>query len=351
MKAVKVQSDGTVAVVDLPVPPIGPGEALMKTRVSGICGSDLLNWYVSRKAGSVLGHEVSGEIVEVGKDVTAFSVGDRVVPHHHAPCLSCAACRAGRFVHCPEWKSSRLDPGGMAELVRIPAGNLARDTLQIPSGLSDEEASWTEPLATVVKAFARGHFMAGLSLLVVGCGATGQLAVRLGRALGASRIAAADRVASRLDLARVSGAGELVHVDREKLPQGFDFVFVGPGKSEAIRAGFEAVAPGGTLLLFTMAPPEERWDLAPHDLYFREVTVVPSYSCGPDDTREALGLLSSRRVAVADLVTHRFPVERAREAFERAREPEGSLKVVITFSPSPPGRPVLRSLGAGGGKG
>jgi L-iditol 2-dehydrogenase len=304
----------------------------MRTRVSGICGSDLLGWYVRRKAGSVLGHEVLGEIVEVGKGVTAFSPGDRVVPHHHAPCLSCAACLAGRFVHCPEWKASRLDPGGMAELVRIPAGNLAHDTLKAPVGLSDEEASWTEPLATVVKAFGRGGFAAGQSLLVVGCGATGQLAVRLGRALGATRIAAADRVASRLALARAAGA-ETVDVDREKLPPGFDFVFVGPGKSEAIRAGFEAVAPGGTLLLFTMAPPEERWDLAPHDLYFREVTVVPSYSCGPDDTREALDLLASRRVAVADLITHRFSIERAVEAFERARQPEGSLKVVITFSP------------------
>lgn len=330
MKAVRVDLDGGVSVVELREPTVGPGEALMRTRVSGICGSDLLGWYVRKKAGSVLGHEVSGEIVAVGERVTAFSPGDRVVPHHHAPCLSCAACLAGRFVHCPEWKASRLDPGGMAELVRIPAGNLAHDTLKAPAGLSDEEASWTEPLATVVKAFGRGSFSAGQSLLVVGCGATGQLAVRLGRAQGASRIAAADRVASRLALARAAGA-ETVDVDREKLPQGFDFVFVGPGKSEAIRAGFEAVAPGGTLLLFTMAPPEERWDLAPHDLYFREISVVPSYSCGPGDTREALDLIASRRVAVADLVTHRFPIERAAEAFERARQPEGSLKVVITF--------------------
>ena len=324
--------------MELPVPAIGPGEALMRTRVSGICGSDLLDWYVRQKAGSVLGHEVAGEIVAVGAGVTGFSPGDRVVPHHHAPCLSCSACRAGRFVHCPQWKASRLDPGGMAELVRIPAGNLAHDTLKPPAGLSDEEASWTEPLATVVKAFGRGGFAAGQSLLVVGCGATGQLAVRLGRALGASRIAAADRVASRLALARVSGADEVVHVDREGLPQGFDLVFVGPGKSEVVRSGFASVAPGGTLLLFTMAPAEQRWEVVLHDLYFREITVVPSYSCGPGDMREAISLLASNRVKVADLVTHRFPIERAVEAFARAREPEGSLKVVITSSPSPPGR-------------
>jgi L-iditol 2-dehydrogenase len=331
MKAVQVDSDGSVSVVEMPTPKIGPGEALIKTRVCGICGSDLLGWYVRKKAGTVLGHELAGEIVAIGAGVTAFAPGDRVVPHHHAPCRVCAACRAGRFVHCATWKASRLDPGGMAELVRVPAGNLAQDTLHAPDGLSDEEASWTEPLATVVKAFKRGGFARGHSLLVVGCGATGQLAVRLGRALGASRIAAADRVASRLALARERGADQAVDVDSEKLPADFDFVFVGPGKGEAIRWGYEAVAPGGTLLLFTMAPPEERWDLAPHDLYFREVSVVPSYSCGPDDMREALGLLAAHRVAVEDLVTHRFRIEEAREAFERAREPEGSLKVVITF--------------------
>ena len=331
MKAVEARADGMVSVVEKAVPKLGPGEALVRVEVCGICGSDLLGWYVGKKAGSVLGHELTGEIVEVGEGVTAFAPGDRVVPHHHAPCGDCEACRTGRFVHCRQWRSSRLDPGGMAQYVRVPAGNLSRDTLSMPEGLTAEEASWTEPLATVVKAFRRGRFTAGQSLLVVGAGATGQLAVRLGRALGASRITAADRVISRLALARDSGAGETVNVDREPLPSGFDFVFVGPGKSAVIRAGFEAVAEGGTLLLFTMAPPEERWEVSPHDLYFREITVVPSYSCGPDDTRQALSLLASKRVRVADLVTHRFPIDRAVEAFERARDPEGSLKVVITF--------------------
>ncbi len=340
MKAVKVQGHGSVRVVEVPVPTIGPGEALMRTRVAGICGSDLLDWYVRRKAGSILGHEVAGEIDSVGQGVTDFAVGDRIVPHHHAPCLECHACRTGRFVHCLTWRSSGLDPGGMAEYVRIPAENLARDTRKIPSTLSEEEASWTEPLATVVKAFRRGRFQKGESLLVVGLGSAGQLAVRLGRTLGASWIVGADRVASRIEKARESGADDTFDVDRESPAagaprvsegKGFDLVFVCPGKSDVIRSAAEAVAAGGTLLLFTMAPPEEQLAISPHDLYFREVSLVPSYSCGPDDTRTALELLSTRQVAVEDLVTHRFPVTRAPEAFERARDPRGSVKVVITF--------------------
>jgi L-iditol 2-dehydrogenase len=152
------------------------------------------------------------------------------------------------------------------------------------------------------------------------------------------RIAGADRVASRLALALASGAdgvidvGSYIRPDIQRLlgARRFDLVFVSPGKAEVVRIWLDAVAPAGTLLLFTMAAPEETLALSPHDLYFREVSVVPSYSCGPDDTRQALGLLESRRVRVADLVTHRFPLQSAPEAFARAREPEGSLKVILT---------------------
>jgi L-iditol 2-dehydrogenase len=300
MKAVRVEGDGSVTVVEVAEPRIGAGEALVKARVVGICGSDLLTWYAARKAGTILGHEVAGEVVEVGEGVTKVSPGDRVVPHHHAPCLQCDACRLGRYVHCAEWRSSRLDPGGMAELVRVPAGNLSRDTWKIPAG---------------------------------------QLAVRLARARGASRIASADAVASRAELARSSGADEVFEtsagasgeIARRSGRRLYDVVFVCPGKVEAMREAASLVAPGGTLLLFTMSGPGETWDVSPFDLYFHEIRVVPSYSCGPDDTKESLDLIASRRVPVADLVTHRFPIEEAPRAFARARDPNGSVKVVLTF--------------------
>jgi L-iditol 2-dehydrogenase len=341
MKAVRFEPEGRVSVVEMPAPKIGPGEALMRTRAAGICGSDLLDWYVAKKAGMVAGHEVAGEIVEVGPGVGEFKVGDLVVPHHHAPCLACAACRRGRFVHCPEWRASRLDPGGMAELVRIPAGNMSRDTQKVPAGLTPEQASFAEPLATVLKAFRQGRFHHDDRLLVVGLGTAGQLAVRHAAVLGAGGIVGADGVASRRERAAASGAEEVVDVARETLSdasrritggRGFDFVFVGPGKSGVIAEAVQTVAPGGTLLLFTMLAPDDRLVLDGHDLYFREVQVVPSYSCGPVEMKLALALLSQRRLPVDDLITHRFPIERAPEAFARAREAEGSVKVMVTFS-------------------
>lgn len=336
MKAVRVQNDGSVSVVEVAVPKIGPGDALMRMIAAGICGSDLLAWYVRGKAGSILGHEVAGEIVEVGGEVQGFVPGDSVVPHHHAACGECRECLSGRSVQCSEWRSSSLDPGGMAELVRIPAANLSRDTLKTPPAMSSEEATFVEPLATVVKAFRRGGYTPSQSFLAVGAGTTGQLAIRLANSMGASRVGAADPVASRRAVAQGSGASELLDVSRERLEKivrdPFDFVFVGPGKASVLESALAAVAPGGTLLAFTMAAPEERLTVSPNDLYFREVELVPSYSAGPDDMREALRLIASRGIEVADLVTHRFPISRASEAFERARDPDGSLKVLLTTS-------------------
>jgi L-iditol 2-dehydrogenase len=333
VKAVRASGDGSISVVELAKPSVAAGDVLMRTRAVGVCGSDLLDWYVSRKEGSILGHEVVGEIVDLGPGVEGFEIGDRIAPHHHAACGKCAECRSGRAVHCAEWRNSSLDPGGMSELVRVPAENLSRDTLRVPASLSDEEATFIEPLATVVKAFRRGGFTPSQSLLAVGLGTTGQLAIRLGRTLGAARIAGADRVGSRLSFAERSGATEVFDVSTGGLPAegSFDFVFVGPGKARVLESALEAVAPGGTLLAFTMAAPDERLTVSPHDLYFREISIVPSYSAGPADMRDAFALIAGRRVEVADLVTHRFPIDRAPEAFARAAEPEGSLKVLITF--------------------
>src|SRR5262249_46650805 len=152
------------------------GEALVRTRVVGICGSDLLGWYVRQKAGTVLGHEVAGEVVDVGSGVTDVAPGDRVAPHPPAPGPACDAGEAEKYVHCRTWRTTRLDPGGMAEYFRVSEANLRGDTLALPPGLSWEAASLTEPLATVVKAFKRAGFRRDQTVLVVGLGTAGQLA-------------------------------------------------------------------------------------------------------------------------------------------------------------------------------
>jgi L-iditol 2-dehydrogenase len=112
MKVAKLYSFNDIRIEDIPIPEIGPREALLKTKASGICSGDVMQWYIEKKAPLVPGHEPSGEIVEIGSKVTTFKPGDRVFVHHHAPCLTCKFCRRGDYVHCETWKNTRIIPGG-----------------------------------------------------------------------------------------------------------------------------------------------------------------------------------------------------------------------------------------------
>ncbi len=337
----RTDEEGVPALAEADVPSIGPGEALVRVGACGICTSDTLEWYLRKKSPVVLGHEPAGTVVEVGAGPSHVGVGDRVFVHHHAPCLSCRFCRRGRYVLCETWRNTRLDPGGIAQFVRVPATNLSRDTLRIPDSLPLEAGCLVEPLATVVKAYSRGRFSPGMSVLVIGLGVMGQMAVQLAREHGASRIFAADRVRQRLAYAARFGADEPVDVSRRALAPtialatgglGVDFVFVGPGSIPAMEEGIACAGAGATVLFFTMAPPGAKLAIEPQALYFREIDLVPSYSCGPEDTREALRLIAESRIPWRDLITHRFPLREAPAAFAKVREARDALKVIVQVS-------------------
>ncbi len=155
MKVARLYSFTDIRIEEMPIPVPGEGEALLRTRASGICSGDVMPWYIERKAPLVLGHEPSGEIVQVGPGVSAFKPGDRVAVHHHAPCGSCRHCLRGDTVQCPTWRATRIVPGGMAEYILIPAINLANDTLKLPDGVSFEDGTLVEPLGCVMKSIGR----------------------------------------------------------------------------------------------------------------------------------------------------------------------------------------------------
>jgi len=327
--------DLRLETVSLPAP--GPGGLLVRIRACGLCPGEAMDWYMARKAPLVLGHEPVGEVVACGAAVREFAPGDRVFVHHHAPCLRCRACRRGDHVHCATWRRTRLIPGGLAQFAVVPDEIVAGDTLRVPDGMSDEAATFIEPLATVVKSIRRSGLRAGDRILVIGLGVMGLLHVMLARRLGAGPIFAADRIPRRLAHAREAGADHVIDV-REAPPaqavrdiaggEGADVVIVGPGSLPAIEAGFEAAGAGGTVVLFTPTEPEARWPLPVHDAYFREVSVVPSYSCGPTDTREALALIRGG-LPVETLITHRLPLDEALEGYRLVREATDALKVVV----------------------
>lgn len=339
MRAVVTRAPGDVVVEEMPVPAIGPGDLLVRPAVVGICAGDTAPWYVERKAPAVLGHEPAGTVVAVGEDVEGFAPGDRVFFHHHAPCMRCRDCQRGHYTLCPTWRSSHLDPGGLAELVRVPAPNLV-DCLHLPEGMSFEAASLVEPLACCVKALRRLAIRPGESVVVIGLGAMGQMLAALARALGAAPIIGTDFVASRRDAALASGCDVALDAARADLADAVraanqgrlaDVVMVGPGDAGALRAGLELTGPGGRWCCFWPTPAGEELPINPHDLYFGEVTLHFSYSCGPDDTREALTWIHRGVVRPEHLITHRVPFEEASRAFDLTRRAAESLKAVIVF--------------------
>jgi L-iditol 2-dehydrogenase len=327
---------GDLRIEELPLPPLGPGELLIRVRACGLCPGEVMDWYMARKAPVPLGHEPVGEVIEAA-DGVAFRPGDRVFAHHHAPCLVCHFCRRGEFVQCATWRPRRLVPGGLATYAIVQAPAVASDVVHLPEGLSDEVATFIEPLACVVKSVRRARVRDGDHVLVIGLGVMGLLHLLAVRALAApAQLLAADRIPERL----AAGAGvadAVIDTSHAPLPdavaeatggRGADIVVIGPGSVEALEAGRQATAPGGTLVLFTPTPPDVVWPLRVHDLFFNETTIVPSYSAGPNETREAVRLLSGG-LAVRPLITHRLPLRDAGAGYALVRAAGPALKVVV----------------------
>lgn len=340
MKAATLYAYNDIRIEDLPVPSVGPGEALVRTKACGICSGDVMPWYIEKKAPLVIGHEPVGEIAETGEGVTSFRPGDRVFVHHHAPCFLCRSCRRGDYVQCETWKKTRIIPGGIAEYFLVPSTNLENDTLALPDGVGYEDATLIEPAACAVKAMRRSGLRRGDTVVVIGLGVMGMMNLLLAKAYGAARVIGADRVAFRLARAKELGADEVIDVSRVPLHEGVreltagemaEIVIVGPNSAEAMAEGIGCVRPGGTVLFFTPAKPGETLTIDPNRLYFRDISLVNSYSCGPNDTADACELIGRGVVTAAKLVTHRFPIERAAEAFRLTAEAGDSLKAVILF--------------------
>lgn len=340
MKIAKLYSFDDIRIEEVPVPDVGPDEALVKVKASGICSGDVMPWYIEKKAPLVLGHEPAGEIVRVGGNVYSFQEGDRVFIHHHAPCLECVHCKRGDHVQCDVWRKSKIVPGGIAEYVLVPGTNLRNDTLRLPDTVSYEDAALIEPAACVVKSFLRSGIKKGDTVLVIGLGVMGMLHILLAGHFGAGKVIGTDMVDFRLQKAEEAGADAVIHTDRLSVKQetlsltdgrGADIVIVGPNSADAMKTGIECVSPGGTVVLFTPAKPSEKLMIDPNYLYFRDISIVTSYSCGPDDTKTAMAIISKGLVTAKKLVTHKYSIDKTDIAYRTVAEAKDSLKVLVTF--------------------
>lgn len=340
MKTARLYSFGDIRIEEVPIPVPGPGEALVRSRACGICSGDVMPWYIEKKAPVVFGHEPAGEIVETGRGVTSVGKGDRVFLHHHAPCLSCRFCRRGDYVQCATWKTSQIIPGGLSEYILVPSVNLENDTIVLPESIGYDDATLIEPTACVVKGLKRARMLKGDTVLLIGLGVMGMIHLLILKERGAGRIIAADRVPYRLKKAVEFGADAVIDVDKTGMKDGMkdltggemaELVVVGPNSADVMSQGLECVRPGGQVLFFTPSKPGEQLTIDPNYLYFRDIDIITSYSCGPDDTIEACKLIARKVISADTLVTHRFPLEKAAEAFRLTAQAGESLKALVVF--------------------
>ena len=337
MRAALARAPERIEIVEMETPRPGAGELLVAMKVVGLCGSDVHPWYVATKAPAVLGHETAGVVVETGEGVAHLRPGDRVFVHHHAPCGACRFCAAGEPVMCPEWKPSRLHPGGLAEYVRVAAPSVSRDALLLPPHVSFTGGAFVEPVACALKAVDRALVRACDTVLVVGLGSNGLLLGWLARLAGARLLLGSDPDPVRRRFARELGFDAVIDPTSESVAEwarkeasgGADVVFVIPTAAPAVVSAVDAAAPAARVVFFSPVAPDTVWSIAPHTPYFKDLTFRFSYSSGPLETRRSLELIASGALPVERLVTHRLPLERAAEAFALAEAGGEALKVVV----------------------
>lgn len=338
MRVAMYYNNNDIRIEQMPIPEISETEMLVKVHASGICGSDVMEWYRIKKAPRVLGHEIAGEIVKTGKKVENFQIGDRVFVSHHVPCNLCHFCQSNKHTLCHTLHSTNFYPGGFAEYLRVPEINVDRGVFPLPKELQYDDGVFIEPLACVVRGMHIADIQPGQNVLIIGSGITGLLHIKLTRAWGANRIFATDISPIRLEWAQKMGADIVINATSEKTAtlikqhnngELVDLAITCTGAPAAVQQAFESVQPGGTILFFAPTEPGVKVSFPLFDLWNKSVKMVSTYAGAPQDIDEAICLLKSKTITVQDLISHRLPLDQAAKGFRLVAEAQNSMKVIL----------------------
>jgi len=326
-----------VRVQEMPKPEIGDDEILVKVMASGICGSDVTEWYRVPKAPRTLGHEVTGIIEQIGCKVAGYEVGDRVFVSHHVPCNRCRYCLRGNHTSCETLHTTNYYPGGFAQYIRVPRINVENGICKLPSSMSFEEGTFIEPLACVI----RGQRLAGIQkedvLLVIGSGVSGILHMQLAKRNGLEQVMVADINRYRLELAEKFGTDSTIDA-KDYLPEKLrkansgrlaDKVVVCTGAPQAALTALDCVNKGGTILFFAVPEPSVKIPVPINQFWRNEITLKTSYGAAPNDLEESLTILTEGKLNVKDMITHKLSLLQAAKGFRLMAEAGKSLKVIL----------------------
>jgi len=344
MKVARYYNNNDVRIDEIPKPTIGPGELLVKVKKSGICGSDVLEYYrfaKMKKLGVdnlILGHEIAGDIVEVGDGVKGLKIGDRVFVSHHVPCFDCYYCKHGHHTACDLLHNTNFDPGGFAEYIRIPKVNIEKKgVFVLDQSVTYEDGVFIEPFGCVCRAQRLANVRKGTSILILGSGVSGILHAQLAKLRGANKVFATDINDFRLRKIQDFGADEIFLADEDVPAKLLEFndnkladvVIVCTGALSAANQALNCVAPGGTVIFFAVPGPGVNLEVPINDYWRNEITITTSYGAAPEDLQESYVWILSKKINVTDLITHRFPLNQVGDAFKIVSEATESLKVVI----------------------
>jgi L-iditol 2-dehydrogenase len=326
-----------VRLQEMPTPEIGADEFLLKVMASGICGSDVTEWYRVPKAPKVLGHEATGIVDKIGRNVTNVKLGDRVFVSHHVPCNKCYYCLRGHHTACETLHTTNYYPGGLAQYIRVPKINVEQGVYQLPESMSFEEGTFIEPLACVVRGQRLSALQKEDTLLILGGGLAGILNTQMARNKGLQNIIVADVNPYRMQQAEKFGAHHTIDA-KENVPEKLkklnggrpaDQVIVCTGATQAALAALKCVDKGGTILFFAVPDPTVRIPMPITEFWRNEITVKTSYGAAPQDLEESLVILKQKKVDVAEMITHKLDIHDVAEGFRLVAAAEESLKVII----------------------
>lgn len=333
MKVSMWYNNSDIRLEEIPTPSPAPGEMLVKVISCGICGSDIVEWYRLPRAPLVQGHEVGVEVVETGKDVSKFKKGDRLFIAPKIPCLKCIYCAKGHYPLCSEVKD-RL-PGGFAQYILVPGELVMRGSYLLPDTVSYDQSTFIEPLACAIRAQRLSSVEEGQTVLILGSGMSGLLHTRLAR-YKKCKVITTDINKKRLELAKGFGADFAIDAASdipEQLKQftgrKADVVIVTTAALSALKQAWESVDMGGVVVLFSVPGPGKDVVVPVNDFWRKEIRIITSYYCGPQDIEEALTLIADGVIKVDDLITHRLPLKDTAKGFKMVTDGTESLKVII----------------------
>lgn len=337
MKASRFLGNKTFAVTDLPTPHAGPGELVLRNQVCGVCGTDVHIYHGEPGSADVnppvvLGHEYSGEVVEVGKGVTGFAVGDHVTVDPNIYCGHCAYCQNGKKQLCPSMEAIGVTrDGGFAQYSLIPASQAFKLEPTVPW----EAAAMAEPLACCLHGIDLAGIQVGDKVCVVGGGAIGLLMVQLAKLSGASQIVLSEPNEKRRQVGLQLGANAALDPTRPDAQEAFAQVLGGGanvviecvGNVPAVKSAFQFAGKGATVLLFSVPKVDATFDLPLFDVYKKELTIKGSF-VNPDTHARAVALINSGKVDFDPIITHRFTLDQLPEAIAMQMS-DASIKVVV----------------------